>query len=719
MSAEWKTTTRCYEGEITIFDLFATLLIILTIASYALGALLGRISKKASYSFGITGSIFGIILSLSTLLFAGHSTEINLWKITKSSSFEFVISPFNSYFLLISCCVWLGTCVYSFRYDDDYTGWLSSLLVLTMLSMVIIILSGDAISFLIGWESMTISSFFMILQGKGNPDGIRKAAYLFLAFGEASTVFVMLAFAGMFGTVGSFNFIAAKSQPYASGPIATWIFITALIGFGLKMGIAPFHISEWLPIAHSSAPTNASAILSATLTLMGVYGFITVISHLSQYDLWWGWIALIIGGISALLGALFASVSEHTKGLPAYSTIENNGLIVLAIGAYILASYYHLFLLSDFALIAALYHAFSHSISKASLFLIMGWISKVKGSFDLNSIQNLVQTYDGKTKKATNLSGIITILSLAAMPPLAGFVSEWMILEVLFQSFRFGDTSSQIIGILVGAIAALAAGIIIVAMTKAYGFGILSYRSTSTTARAKSSKDEDSSRELERSSSPIRTSFYYFLILIVGIGVVAPGIFFLASNSTFQILKVRAFDSFVTGLLGVPAYFVILSGKPFGGFSPTFTAIIMAILLIVPFLISRIGTKWKVRRTYGWFAGGDQPSDPAEIYNSFGYSTPIRIMLNFVFRTKETIVQIGTNVVRPVILSPEEYFVELEVLDVFKRFYDLLAKFALSLSTNTAKKVMPGRLGLYLLYIMVAFIFVLVYILLMIIGGSS
>jgi len=141
----------------------------------------------------------------------------------------------------------------------------------------------------------------------------------------------------------------------------------------------------------------------------------------------------------------------------------------------------------------------------------------------------------------------------------------------------------------------------------------------------------------------------------------------------------------------------------------------MACLLIVPFLISRIGTKWSVRRTDGWFSGADQPTDPAELYNSFGYSTPIRIMLNFVSRTKETIVQIGTNIVRPVILSPEEYFVELEVLDVFKQFYDVLAKFALFLSSNTARKVMPGRLGLYLLYVMVAFIFVLLYILLVVI----
>jgi hydrogenase-4 component B len=687
--------------------------VIATLASFATGTLVGRVSKKASYSFGISGSIFGIILSLAILLFIGHGTEFSLWKITKTSFFEFVISPLSAYFLLISCFVWLGTCVYSFRYDDDYSKGLCSLLILTMLSMVVIILSGDAVSFLIGWESMTIASFFMILQGKGNPDGIRKGAYLFLAFGEASTVFVMLSFAGLYGTFGTFNFLAISSQLNASGPIAAWIFVTALIGFGLKMGIAPFHISEWLPIAHSSAPTNASAILSATLTLMGVYGFITILSHLSHYDLWWGWIALIVGGISSLLGALFASVSEHTKGLPAYSTIENNGLIVVAIGAYLLASHYHLVLLADFALIAALYHAFSHSISKASLFLIMGWVSKVKGSFDLNSAHSHVITVlNKKTMIVTNLSGIVTILSLAAMPALAGFVSEWMILEVLFQSFRFGDTSSQIIGILVGAISALAAGIIIVAMTKAYGFGISSSGRTTPLVSKTNRNDNDGSKQTSNSSPPISASFSYFLILIVVIGVAAPGIFFLASSSALQILKVRTFDSFVTGLLGVPAYFVILSGKPFGGFSPTFTAIFMVFLLIVPVAISRFGAKWSVRRTYGWFSGTDQPSNPTDLYNSFGYSTPIRIMLSFVFRTKETIAQIGTNIVRPVILSPEEYFVELEVLDVFKQFYDVLAKFALSLSSNMARRVMPGKLGLYLIYIMAAFIFVLLYILL-------
>jgi len=570
-----------------------------------------------------------------------------------------------------------------------------------MLSMFIILVSGDAITFLIAWEAMTLASFFMILQGKGNREGVRNAAFLFLAFGEGSSVFIMLAFSGIFSSVSSFSFLGATSISVV-GPIASWVFVTALIGFGLKMGIAPFHMSEWLPIAHSSAPSNASALLSATLTLMGVYGLINVVSHLGEIQLWWGWLALIIGGISALLGALFASVSEHSKGLPAYSTIENNGLIVLAIGAYLVASYYNLTLLADLAIIAALFHAFAHSIAKASLFLINGWISKIKKSFDLNSSLSIHRRDSG----SASFAGIFTVLSLAAAPPLAGFVSEWMILEVLFQSFRFGDVSSQIIGTLVGAVTALAAGIIIIAMTKVYGFGML--RSISN------GENSETTKEGTVKTLPIKISFVYLLGLVIGVGVAAPGIFFLASNAAIQILGSSVFGSFVTGALGVPAYFVILSGNPFGGFSPTFTAIFMIALITVPLLIFRLRGKWHIRRSLGWFSGSAQPDSPMEQYNSFGYSTPIRIMMRFFFRTKERIVHVGA-IRRAVILSPEEYVVELEVLDAFKRFYDVLAKWGTSLSSYVARKVMTGRLSAYLIYMMAAWIFVLLYILLTII----
>ena len=682
-------------------------LAVLTAATFVLfggAALMGIFSKRASYSLGVAASAVGAALALS-VLGSGVTYTLDLWNITPGNSAQIAITPLNSFFLLISCLVWLGTCGYSISYDDDYPKSLSSLLILTILSMTLILVAGDAILFLVGWETMTIASFFMILQGKGSKKGVLNAAYLFLAFGEASTVLIMLAFSGIFAGLHSLDFLST-SAVLATGTTASWVFVAALLGFGLKMGIAPFHMSEWLPIAHSSAPSNASALLSATLTLMGVYGLINLVTHLGGYQLWWGWIALAIGGISAMLGALFASASEHTKGLPAYSTIENNGLIVVAIGAYILASYYHIALLADLALIAALYHSFSHSISKGSMFLLMGWTSKVKNSFDLN----ILGPADSIGKRASRAAGLLTVLSLSAVPPLAGFVSEWMILEVLFQSYRFGDIGSQIIGTLVGAVAALAAGIIIVAMTKAYGFGILWSRDIV--------QKETANKEAHKLTS-ISWSFVYFAALVIVIGVAAPGIFLLASNASSTILHVNVFTLFQTyattlvqsASLGVPPPLIILSGNPFGGFSPTFVAIFMIGLLAIPYLISQMGGKWRIRRTAGWFSGQPQPNSPSQLYNSFGYSTPIRIMLRALFQTRERVMHVGTTR-RVVILSPEEYYVELEVLDVFKRFYDVLGKWLLAFSHFVGRKFMPGRLSYYLVYIVIAIVFVMVYILL-------
>ena len=667
-----------------------------TLALFGAGFALGLFAKKAAYVLGGVGSALGVALSLIALT-SGRTVSIDLWLVNSTSHAQLQVSSLNAYFLLISSLVWLGTCLYSVRYDDDYPNSLSSLLLLTILSMVIVLVSGDAFTFLIGWESMTIASFFMILEGKGDKEGVRNAAYLFLAFGEGSSVLIMLSFAGLFSAAGTFSFMGPAARVVT--PLGPWIFVTALLGFGLKMGLAPFHMSEWLPIAHSSAPSNASALLSSTLTLMGVYGIIDVVSHLGGYQLWWGWLALTVGGVSALLGALFSSVSEHSKGLPAYSTIENNGMIVVAIGVYLIATYYRLTFLADFALVAALFHAFSHSVSKASLFLLNGWMSKLRGTFDLSSANPV----PAGGVRGVGAIGIFTALSLAAVPPLAGFVSEWMILEALFQSFRFGDLASQILGALVGAVVALAAGIMVVTMTKVYGFGILWPKRIAAPG--------------EKGGGYIEGGLAYFAALIVAVGVAAPGVFYLASQAASRMLGANPYGLFVTGLLGVPAPFVILSGSPFGGFSPTFTALAFLSILMVTLAVAgavrarppRFG--FRVRRTPGWFAGAALADDSSAMYNSFGYSTPIRVMLRFLFRTRESVVQVGP-VQRTVIRSPEEYVVDLEVLDVFKKFYDVLAKWALGLSAYTSRKVMPGKLGLYIVYIMAALVFVLTYILL-------
>ncbi|MDG6939279.1 MAG: hypothetical protein JRN39_02635 [Nitrososphaerota archaeon] len=648
--------------------------LLFVLLAYLSAALLACFSRRLGYALGAAASAAAASLSLYVLL-GGGGTELPL-----QVGVELSLNRFDAYFLLVSSLVWLGTCVYSMDYDDDYPAALSPLFLLTILSMTVILVAGDAVSFLMAWETMTIASFFMILQGRGRREDVRRAAFLFLAFGEASTVLIMVSFAAMYASLGSFQFLGAGVGRVV-GAYAPIAFLAALLGFGLKMGLVPFHVSEWLPIAHSNAPSNASAVLSSTLTLMGVYGFMNVMSRLAPYQLWWGWLALSIGGVSALLGASFASTSEHFKGLPAYSTIENNGLILVALGVYLLAARYQLSLMADVALVAAMYHAFSHAVSKASLFSVMGWLSKVRRSFDLNAAAR------GTAPGPMRATAMAAVLSLAAAPPFAGFVSEWMVLEVLFQSFKFPDVASQLIGTVVGALVALATGIVTVAMTKAYGFGVLL-----------SGKGEG--------SPALRGSGWYFLSLVTGLGVAAPLVFFLAADAASGVLGGQVFGTFVTGLLGVPAYFVILSGRPFGGFSPTFTAIFMLGMLAVPLAVARVGGAWRPRRVAGWFAGAARPSDEGEMYNSFGYSSPFRIMLRLLFRTRESVLRAGAA------RATGEYFVDVRIVDVFRRFYDISAKWALALSRETGRYVMPGRMGRYLAYIMLAMMFVLAYILL-------
>ena len=183
-------------------------LIVTTFGRFIAAIIGGLFSKRVCYTLGTVGSAVGATVA-SLALSSGGTFSVNLWNITAENSAQIAITPFNSYFLLISCLVWLGTCLYSLRYDDDYPKSLSSLLLLTMSSMILILLAGDAILFLVGWETMTIASFFMILQGKGNKRGVINAAYLFLAFGEVSTVLIMLAFSGMFAGLHSLDFLSS------------------------------------------------------------------------------------------------------------------------------------------------------------------------------------------------------------------------------------------------------------------------------------------------------------------------------------------------------------------------------------------------------------------------------------------------------------------------------------------------------------------------------
>ena len=229
-----------------------------------------------------------------------------------------------SSFAVISSIVWISVSVFSITYGEKYGKWLAPLFSLTILGMATILLSATYLQFLAGWEVMSIASYAII--GLNRKDSY--PPFIFMSFSELSTVFIIAGAAYSFYLTGTVDIVQVHSI------IPSVLFTMGAI---VKMGMVPFMISEWLPIAHGNAPANASAILSSTMTLMGVFGIVRVmlLSPISQN---FGVFLIAIGVMSVIFASLFAYVSEHSKMLAGFSTVENNGVILSSIGFYMIAN---------------------------------------------------------------------------------------------------------------------------------------------------------------------------------------------------------------------------------------------------------------------------------------------------------------------------------------------------------------------------------------------
>ncbi len=648
------------------------ILLTVSVATLFAGAPLAVVRRNLGYAATLLGSV--LLLVAAVLALGSGPIAGPTWSGPFGDPESLRLDALGAFFALTVAVVWIGTSVYSIGYDRGPSPALAVCYAVTLGAIALLVAASNWVLFLVGWETMTIASYGMILQAPGRPGRVFSASFVFLAFGEASTLFALVAVAGLADGTGTF-----VQVPFSgSGTLATLVFAAALVGFGLKMGVAPFHMSEWLPIAHSSAPSNASAVLSATLTLAGAYGLFRVLSLLGAAPLWWGALVLGIGAVSVLLGALFAAVSEHTKGLPAYSTIENNGLILVALGVALMASAEGLTALYVFALFAAFYQALAHALAKTALFLTAGYVEHSTGTFDLGAVDGRFKSRDPEAFAGTT----IATLSLAAAPPLAGFVSEWMILESLFQSYRFTPEWAQFVGLLAGAAVALAAGLIVVAMVKYLGFTLL----WNPAAR----------RERSRSRL-LGTSVAGIAAVVVGIGVAAPWVLEGLAPAVSGFAG-RVVAAPVGGLLSVPDGWSILSGSPFGILSPPVVPIGLAIGAIVAWGYVRLGSR-TTRRVEPWMSGSP-PAQAGETYTAFGYSTGMRIMMASVLQTREVRAQTPDGS-RGSGTTSLPYSVDLEVLDVFKLFYDELVRFGQALSQGLKVGLMPGRLGQYLAYILV------------------
>ena len=347
---------------------------------------------------------------------------------------------------------------------------------LFLASMGVVLLADDAYAFMVAWETMALSSYFLVTTQHGLPE-IRRAGFLYLLIAHVGAISILLSFGVMQGGSWQFTFEAMRGARLPA-PWAATAFLLALFGFGAKAGLVPLHV--WLPEAHPAAPSPVSALMSGVMLKTAVYGMLRVtFDLLGQPVWWWGLVALAVGLFTALYGVVFAAAQSDMKRLLAYSSIENVGIIFTAFGLAIVFDGVGMPMLAALALIALLYHCLNHAFMKSLLFVGTGAVLHSTGERNLGRLGGLIHRMPWVAWLT-----LIGALALAGLPPLNGFVSEWLLLQSFLFAHEVPHTFVNMLLPLGAAVVVLAAALAAYVMVKFFGVIFLGQPREAALARA-------------------------------------------------------------------------------------------------------------------------------------------------------------------------------------------------------------------------------------------
>lgn len=396
------------------------------------------------------------------LLATGQELDINIYQIVPSAAFSFTIDRLAAFFTFIISIVALSAGIYSLRYEHSLSsrraGLLAGMTSLFVVSMLLVVASDNTFSLLFFWETMSISSFFLVMCDY-EKSLTQKSGIFYFIMTQLSTVFLLFGFILMYGESGSF---AIAPLGDIAPALKAGLFLCFFIGFAIKAGVMPFH--KWLPYAHSASPSNISALMSGVMIKVAIYGVIRFVLFTLNPELWWGILILVFGSVSALLGVIYALKEHDLKKLLAYHSIENIGIILLGVGLYIVFQTYGQPELAMLALAGGLFHTLNHALFKSLLFLTAGAVIHETGTRNIEEMGGLL-----KKMPATGLLFLIGAVSISALPPFNGFVSELMIFQAFFQSFRIGDAFVVVFLFVILAMFALTSALAAACFVKAFG----------------------------------------------------------------------------------------------------------------------------------------------------------------------------------------------------------------------------------------------------------
>src|SRR5438105_10550875 len=342
--------------------------------------------------------------------------------------------------------------------------------------MNLVVLAHDAFTFLFSWEFMSLSSWALVMA-QHRRGANAHAAYVYLLMASFGTLALLLAFGLLAGPAGGYAFEAMRAAP-PDALMAAGVLTLALIGAGSKAGIVPLHV--WLPLAHPAARSHVSALMSGVMTKVAGYGFVRIVFDLLGQPAWW-WSILVVGiaGITCVMGVLSALMQHDLKRLLAYHTVENIGIIFIGLGLALAFSAHGMRAPAALALTAALFHVFNHCLFKSLLFFGAGAVLNATGERDMEHLGGLIHNMP-----LTAFAFLTGCTAISALPPLNGFVSEWLTFQAILLSPALPSWGLKIIVPAVGAMLALSAALAAACFVKAFGVTFLGRPRTPVAAHA-------------------------------------------------------------------------------------------------------------------------------------------------------------------------------------------------------------------------------------------
>jgi hydrogenase-4 component B len=637
----------------------------------------GRFVARILFPLGALICVLVATISTIFLLTAQAPQQLILPLGLPDLPFHLRLDALSAFFLLILGVAGTGISIFSAGYFRVGEGTAPGLMGLQyhifLASMAMVILADDAYLFMVAWETMALSSYFLVTTQHRIPD-IRRAGFLYLLMAHVGAICILLCFGVLQGGSWQFTF---DSMRHASLPphLATIAFLLALAGFGAKAGLVPLHV--WLPEAHPAAPSPVSAMMSGLMLKTAIYGLLRVSFDLLHTRYWqWGVAMVVLGLFAALYGAAFAAVQSDMKRLLAYSSIENIGIIIAGVGLAILFETSNLHLFAALALCAALVHCLNHSLFKSLLFLTTGSVLHATGHRNLGKLGGLIRRMPWVATIA-----LVGTLAIAGLPPLNCFVSEWLLLQSFLVTPEIPHAFVNMFIPLGAAVLALTAALAAYVMVKFYGVVFLGQ------PREPSLTEAHDANWLER------LGLGWLALGCIAIGVV-PQLALRPAGSVTGMLLGQTIHT--TGSL----WFIAPIARQQASYSGVILLFGIIAVVGVAFLLVRMLAHGRMRRVPTWDCG--YPHQTARMQDTAeGFGQPIRHMFGAFFRMERELPTPTDN--------PPRYRVRIEDR-IWRALYLPIAR-ATQWLADLVSVVQGGSLSIYLLYSFFTLIVLLVFVL--------